>query len=97
LGLELSVLDPGALLGGVNDPKFHPPPLVTAKDTLEVDHRERTAVEDQNRTVYCFIPVYVTAKHVVAQRGLRIGGREGSDGDACPNLRADLTECEVRV
>ncbi len=53
-------------LGGVNDPKLHPPPLVTAKDAFEVEHRERTAVDDQNRTLCRSIPVNVTAKHVVA-------------------------------
>ena len=36
---------------GVNDPKLHPPPFVSAEHSLEVEHRERATVDDQNRTV----------------------------------------------
>jgi hypothetical protein len=53
-------------LGGIDDPKLHPPPLVAAKDALEFRHSERTAVDHQNRTVSRSIPVNVTAKNVVA-------------------------------
>jgi hypothetical protein len=55
-----------ASLGGVKDPKLHAPPFVTAKHAFEVEHRERTTIDDQNRTVSRSIPVDVTAKNVVA-------------------------------
>lgn len=92
-----AVLDIDPSLGGVNDPKLHLLPLVTAKDALEVDHRERTALDDQNRTVCRSIPVNATAKNVVAQGRPRFGGREVSGGEACPNRCAGLTEREIRT
>jgi hypothetical protein len=55
-----------ASLGRVKDPKLHPPPFVTAEHAREVGHRERTTIDDENRTVSRSIPVNVTAKNVVA-------------------------------
>jgi hypothetical protein len=83
--------------GRVNEPKLHTPPLVSAKNALEVDHRERPTVDDQNRTIRRAIPVNVTAKNVVAWSRLRFGGREASGGESYPDLCANLPECEVRV